>query len=235
VEERPVTQAFDVSVYLMACARDCLDEPPLFGPRRMIEAAGRLATGAASDPALARLRQRIDERRAALLGMDRDDFARWLDELIAELASEALDRELRGAADDPERPADVVDRFWAAYNAHDAVGAAALYRADGTHSEIAQGRQVRGPEEIAAGLTKFLDSFPDARWEPRRRIVSDGSAAIAYRLTGTLAAPLGPFREPGRKLDLEGVLVIESTDSEISATADYWDAATFTRQMQAAT
>lgn len=219
--------SFDMSVYLMACARDCLDEPPLFGPRRMVEATARLVSDS-SDPVLSRLRERIAERRGALLGMDRDDLAAWLDELVAELAGEALARNLSA-------PPDIVERFWSAYNAHDVGAVTALYAQDATHHEVAQGRRTTGAAEITAGLARFLESFPDAEWEPRRRIASNGSVAVTYRLTGTLAAPLGPFRAPGAKLDLEGVFVIDTDASQISATADYWDAATFGRQMQAAT
>lgn len=222
-----MSDPFDVSVYLMACARDCLDEPPLFGPRRMVEATARLVSDT-GDPVLARLREQIEQRRAALLGMDRDAFAVWLDELVAGLAGEALQRELRGG------DADVVERFWAAYNAHDVEAVAGLYAADATHHEVAQGRRVTGAAEITGGLRRFLESFPDAHWEPHRRIAGGGAVAVPYRLTGTLAAPLGPFRAAGQKLDLEGVFVIETDGSAIVATADYWDAATFGRQMEAA-
>jgi steroid delta-isomerase-like uncharacterized protein len=226
-----VTDAFDVSVYLMSCARDCLDEPPLFGPRRMVEATGRLVAGA-SDPALRRLGAQIDERRGALLGMDRDDFAVWLDEVVGDLADETLQRELNGAANADTQ--DVVNRFWAAYNAHDVDTAVALYTPDATHHEVAQNKRTQGADEIGSGLARFLESFPDARWEERQRIVSGDGGAIAYRLTGHLAAPLGPFRTPGRALDLEGTLLIEAGGGRITATADYWDATTFGRQMQAA-
>jgi steroid delta-isomerase-like uncharacterized protein len=227
-----VTDAFDVSVYLMACARDCLDEPPLFGPRRMVEATARLVADA-SDPALARLREQIEERRGALLGMDRDAFAVWLDGVVSDLADETLTRELNGRANGA-RAGDVVDRFWTAYNAHDVEAAIALYAPDGTHHEVTQGKRVEGHEALRSGLTRFLESFPDARWEEQRRIVAPDGAAIAYRLTGHLAAPLGPFKTPGRALDLEGVLTIEHSGGQITATADYWDAATFGRQLQAA-
>jgi steroid delta-isomerase-like uncharacterized protein len=239
-----MSAAFDVSVYLMACARDCLDEPPLFGPRRMVEAAARLAAAQApGDQALSRLGDRIEERRGALLGMDRDAFAVWLDEVVGELAGEVLERELAREATGPElgpdepngvaRPAPLVARLWEAYNAHDARAAAGLYRDDATHHEVAQGRTATGPTQIADGLGRFLQAFPDARWEPQPAILSDGRAAVPYRLTGTLEAPLGPFRTPGQKLDLEGVFVIETDHAHILATADYWDAATFGRQMQA--
>jgi steroid delta-isomerase-like uncharacterized protein len=226
-----VTDAFDVSVYLMSCARDCLDEPPLFGPRRMVEATARLVQGT-SDPALRQLRAQIDERRGALLGMDYDDFARWLDEVVGDLADETLQRELNGRLDGDTQT--LVDRFWTAYNAHDVDTAVALYTTGATHHEVAQNKRTTGAQQIGCGLARFLESFPDAQWQERCRIVSDDGAAIAYRLTGRLAAPLGPYRTPGQVLDLEGTFLIETAGGRITSSADYWDAATFGRQMQAA-
>jgi steroid delta-isomerase-like uncharacterized protein len=235
-----VTDVFDVSVYLIACARDCLDEPPLFGPRRMVEATARLTTVAPDDPALHRLAAQIEERRGALLGMDRDAFAVWLDGVVGDLAGETLRRELSSANPSPVNGSahidGVIDRFWDAYNAHDTQAVAALYQPDASHHEVAQGRRTQGSADIVAGLGRFLESFPDAVWTERRRIISrdDDGAAIAYRLTGHLAAPLGPFRTPGQELDLEGMFMIECAGGTITATADYWDGATFGRQMQGA-
>lgn len=127
---------------------------------------------------------------------------------------------------------DVVERLYAAYNAHDAEAAAALYAEDGSHHEVAQGRRAAGPEAIGEGLAHFLACFPDARWEPVRRIADGDAVAVPYRLTGTLGAPLGPFRELGARLELEGVHVVEVADGRIRASADYWDASTFARQMR---
>lgn len=90
---------FDIATYLIACARDCLEEPPLFGPRRMVEAAARVAAHDEEDPALKLLGERIAEQRSSLLGMTREELALWLDGLCGELASEARRRALAG-----ERP-----------------------------------------------------------------------------------------------------------------------------------
>ncbi len=58
---------FEHAVYLVASARDCLDEPLIYGPFRMIEGVSRL------------------------IG-DRDRFAAWLDELLRQFAAEAKRR-----------------------------------------------------------------------------------------------------------------------------------------------
>jgi steroid delta-isomerase-like uncharacterized protein len=126
----------------------------------------------------------------------------------------------------------LLDRFYSAYNDHHLKAAMALYGDHPSHHEVAQGRRASGVEEIGAGLAGFWAAFPDARWTERRRVVGVDAAAVTYRLTGTLAAPMGPFRTLGQSLDLEGVHVFDVADGRISSSADYWDAASFARQMK---
>jgi len=133
---------------------------------------------------------------------------------------------------EPSDPHAILAAFYDAYNRGAPDDAAALYEPDAAHSEVAQGRSARGRDAIASGLRHFLTSFPDARWEPERRIVDGADAAVAYRLTGTLQAPLGPFEPAGQKLDLRGVHVFRFGDGGIAATDDYWDSGTFGRQMR---
>jgi steroid delta-isomerase-like uncharacterized protein len=129
-------------------------------------------------------------------------------------------------------PAATIAAFYAAYNRGDADAAAALYAPDGRHVETAQGRVATGREDVASGLRHFLESFPDAHWEPERTIVDDDHAAVPYVLTGTLTKRLGPFEPAGQVLELRGVHLFALTGSAIQATEDIWDSGTFARQMR---
>ncbi len=123
----------------------------------------------------------------------------------------------------------------AAYNAHAAKDAGALYAAGATHTDVALEREASGPENIARGLASFLRCFPDAHWEAGEPIGGRGdAAAITYRLTGTLSAPMGPLEPSGQRLDLRGVLIVRAGNGGIAATEDYWDSATFRQQMSPA-
>jgi steroid delta-isomerase-like uncharacterized protein len=126
-----------------------------------------------------------------------------------------------------------VERLYEAYGRHEAEEAAALYVEAGRHEEAAQGRVSEGREAIASGLRAFFDAFPDARWEPRRWIVDGPEAAVAYLLTGTLTGRLGPFEPHGQRLELRGVHLFRVGAGGIEQSEDYWDAATFGRQMSA--
>jgi len=126
----------------------------------------------------------------------------------------------------------VAGRLYDAYNRHDPVLVAQLYAANGTHEDIAQGRPKTGPDQIAAGLGKFFGWFPDAVWEPQSEILgADGREAVTYLLTATLQTQMGPVAPRGQKISLRGVHVLELCNGLISRSEDYWDAASFQRQL----
>jgi len=127
----------------------------------------------------------------------------------------------------------LADLLYEAYNRHEPEAAAALYAPDGFHLEIAQDRRAEGPEAIAGGLVGFFAALPDAHWSAARRIAQDGEIAIAYTLTGTLQGQLGPFAPRGQALKLRGVHLLGTREGQIRWSEDYWDAASFGRQMSA--
>lgn len=121
----------------------------------------------------------------------------------------------------------------AAYNDHDTAAASALYAPDGEHHEVAQASVRSGRPALQGSLDAFLRAFPDAHWEIEGAALDSPVSAVAYRLTGVLAAPLGPFEPRGQALDLRGVIVARTDDEGalIRSTHDYWDSSTFARQM----
>ena len=129
----------------------------------------------------------------------------------------------------------VLAALYEAYNRHDADAAAELYVWDGTHEDVAVGRPARGREAIAAGLHRLFTAFPDARWTPSNQLEHDGRAFGTYLLTGTLQQDMGPFPAGGQRLELRGVHVLEIDSGLIRLSQDFWDSATFQRQMAPAT
>jgi len=126
----------------------------------------------------------------------------------------------------------VIVRLYEAYNAHDAVAVAKLYAAEATHEDIVQGKPKRGSNEIAAGLARFFEWFPDARWAPQHQAIGgDGNAAVSYLLTATLKSQMGPIAPRDQAIALRGVHLLQIRDGLIRRSEDYWDAATFQRQL----
>jgi steroid delta-isomerase-like uncharacterized protein len=127
---------------------------------------------------------------------------------------------------------EVATAYLAAHNAHDTGAVGALYAPEGRHREMATGAERVGGDEIAEGLASFLRAFPEAAWDYEDPVIDGGRIAVAYSLTGTLRGDLGPFQPAGQALELAGIVLIEVGAGGIQSTRDYWDAATFVRQMK---
>jgi len=84
---------FDHTLYLVASARDCLDEPLIYGPLRLVEGVSRLIEALPDDEFLQEQKRVIDAEKWQVMG-DRDQFAAWLDELLRQFAAEAKRRNL---------------------------------------------------------------------------------------------------------------------------------------------
>jgi len=84
-------EAFVSALYLVASARDCLDEPLIYGPFRMIEGVSRMLESSGGDRFLSEMKAAIDREKYNVMA-DRGSFARWLDDLLRDFAAEARRR-----------------------------------------------------------------------------------------------------------------------------------------------
>jgi hypothetical protein len=84
---------FEHVVYLVASARDCLDEPLIYGPLRLVEGVSRVIEALPEDEFLQEQKRVIDSEKWEVMG-DRDRFAAWLDELLRQFAAETKRRNL---------------------------------------------------------------------------------------------------------------------------------------------
>lgn len=89
---------FELVAYLVSCSRLSLDEPPIYGSFRLVEAVGRLVDAAAAlgipvDPEIRKARESIEANKLLMID-DHDGYRRWLDGLLAEIAAEATRRNL---------------------------------------------------------------------------------------------------------------------------------------------
>jgi hypothetical protein len=84
---------FDHVLYLVASARDCLDEPLIYGPLRLVEGVSRVIEALPEDDFLQDQKRVIDAEKWEVMG-DREQFTAWLDELLRQFAAEAKRRNL---------------------------------------------------------------------------------------------------------------------------------------------
>jgi len=127
-------------------------------------------------------------------------------------------------------PTEVVSALYDAYGRHDHRAILALYSDDATHDEVSQLKTKQGATEIAVGMQKLFSWLPDVRWEVQSMIVGgDGVVAVAYVMRAT--APHKSGATEAKTISLRGVQLIQVADGRIRHSEDYWDAATFQRQV----
>lgn len=91
---------FEIAVFLATSARGCLDEPPSYGPFRLIDALSRLidlpkyAPCLSDDPFLRNIKAEIDKKKFLVM-FDPEGFKSFLDELVQQFARELKKRTLK--------------------------------------------------------------------------------------------------------------------------------------------
>lgn len=84
---------FELALFLATSARNCVDEPPLYGPFRLLDALSRLAdfpehaTCVEADPFLKEAKAFVDEKKF-LVTSDVEGFTKAADELVEKFAKE---------------------------------------------------------------------------------------------------------------------------------------------------
>lgn len=84
---------FDLALFLVTSARNCIDEPPLYGPFRLLDALSRLTdlpkytAGLDEDPFLKEAKAFADEKKF-LVASDVEGFRQAADELVVRFAVE---------------------------------------------------------------------------------------------------------------------------------------------------
>ena len=146
----------------------------------------------------------------------------------------ALTREASSAAQ-------VLDSWYAAWNAHDVSAVSALvtddvrYEAPAAHAEVLEGR--RALEEYVGDA---FSALPDLHLEKLEEWLSSDDQVIAsyFRITATFTGPLEapglpPLAPTNGRIDLLGMDRSEIRDGRLSRHQIFWDTAELGRQIGA--
>ena len=91
---------FELALFLATSARNCIEEPPLYGPFRLLDALSRLADlpkhteGLVEDVFLNDVKTFVDEKKF-LVTSDVEGFKKAADELVERFAKELKRRYLK--------------------------------------------------------------------------------------------------------------------------------------------
>ncbi len=88
---------FELATFLATSARGCIDEPPSYGPFRLIDALSRLidlpkySACLSEDKFLKDVKKEVDEKKYLVMS-DMKEFHRFLEELVSRFAIELKKR-----------------------------------------------------------------------------------------------------------------------------------------------
>lgn len=118
---------------------------------------------------------------------------------------------------------DVVRRWIAAINGHDAGRLAAFYQENATTQDIPLGEPRRGREKIVANLSALLSAYPDFHIEITGMVEAGDSVAVEILTTGTNLNPLRGAPPTGKAMSIREGMFIRLKDGRIEKMTSYWD------------
>lgn len=101
-ENRPTSNdyLFEIAIFLATSAQGCLNEPPLYGPFRLLDALSKVADfpdyepGMNPDPFLKEIKTIVDDKKFLVM-YDVDGFRRAIDEIVERFSKELKKRYLQ--------------------------------------------------------------------------------------------------------------------------------------------
>ena len=126
----------------------------------------------------------------------------------------------------------VVMRWARAWSTQDASLFMSLFADDAHYCDVALDKMFRGREAIKAFFEETFTTFPDLRMETGRCAVTAEAAAGEWIMSGTFLGE--SFGEPptGKSFRVQGCCFMKLLDGRIVEHRDYWNPATFDRQVR---
>ena len=126
-----------------------------------------------------------------------------------------------------DKSLDLVQRNFAAWNAHDADKVASLYADDVIYEDVAFGLTARGHAEMQKMAAGFFASVPDLKLEVVRHTSMGDRGSVEWVFSGT---DVGLYKT-GKKFSVRGASVYELRGGKFAGNRDYYDSASIMRQV----
>jgi steroid delta-isomerase-like uncharacterized protein len=129
----------------------------------------------------------------------------------------------------------LVDKYMAAWNAHDAAAAAQFFDEGVSYYDASTGAPVLGKAKAQSDIVQaFMTAVPDLKWtrDEEKPILSDDAVAFSWTFSGTNTGPWSDGTKPtGKKFLIHGATLIRLKKGKIVSQGDYYDALTFDKQL----
>jgi steroid delta-isomerase-like uncharacterized protein len=125
----------------------------------------------------------------------------------------------------------LIKEHWAAWSTHDMDRVLALFTEDLLYEDVTMGVVNRTAAELRAFGEGFFSGFPDVTFEVRSSFANGTSGGAEWVMHGTHKGDLPGMPATGKHVDVRGASVFEFAGDKIRRCSDYWDMATFLRQL----
>ena len=124
-----------------------------------------------------------------------------------------------------------VDQWAEGWSSHNMETVASVFTEDCIYEDVALGVVNRGKEELKAFGNGFIAGVPDLRVEVTSRFASGDMAAAEWGMSGTHKGDLPGMLATGKTFSLRGVSIFQMRGDSVIRCSDYWDLATFQKQL----
>jgi steroid delta-isomerase-like uncharacterized protein len=133
----------------------------------------------------------------------------------------------------PEQIRRLVSELYDAWSLHQPERIDTIFTGDAIYEDVAGGQLYRGRDEIKQLLRAAFAWAPDFRVTLVSLTIGDDSAATEWISEGIQTGPIGDIPASGNSFRLRGVSILRFRDGKICQVTDYYDMASFLRQLDA--
>ncbi len=127
----------------------------------------------------------------------------------------------------------IVHELSAMWNSKDVDRIETLFASDAVHEDITSGMKLHGVSAIRDLFSGTWEAIPDVRVEVKGVISQGESVAWEWTMTATHTGDFPDLPATGRPFSIDGVSVIRIVGGKILSQRDYYDQASFLRQVGA--
>jgi steroid delta-isomerase-like uncharacterized protein len=120
-------------------------------------------------------------------------------------------------------------RYW---SSHEMDRLLPLFTDDVVYEDVTLGVVNHGKDELRAFGEAFFAGFPDTTFELTSRFATGTQGGIEWVMRGTHRGDMpGLPAATGKQVEVRGASILDFADGKIRRCSDYWDMATFLKQL----
>jgi steroid delta-isomerase-like uncharacterized protein len=126
----------------------------------------------------------------------------------------------------------LLESWTAAWSSHDVERVLALFIDDCVYEDVPFGVVARGKEELRAFAIGAFAAVPDLTFELTWQFVAEPFAALEWVMSGTHTGDFPGLPATGKRFSaIRGATIVELAGDKFRRNSDYWDTATFMKQV----